>query len=156
MPLLRLRSSAAAGALAALLLGCSSEQPAGENPQANAAAAQRRGELLSLACQACHALTAEGGPDIGPSLSGVFGRRSASLDDFAYSEALRATDFLWTAERLDAWLRAPLEFLPGTTMVFAGYDDAADRRLLIDWLQQATAVETVPGTGGQAPAEPAQ
>lgn len=101
-------------------------------------AATQRGELLALACQPCHALTPAGGPDIGPSLYGVFGRPAASLADFEYSEALRGAQFVWTAERLDAWLQAPVEYLPGTTMVFAGYGDPQDRAALIAWLQVAT------------------
>ena len=39
----------------------------------------------------------------------------------------------------DAWLQAPTEFLPGTTMAFAGYGDARDRAALIAWLVAATA-----------------
>lgn len=98
-----------------------------------------RGEILSFACQACHALTLAGGPDIGPSLYGMFGRPAASLPDFQYSDALRSVDFIWTAERLDAWLQAPTDFLPGTTMAFAGYGNAQDRESLIAWLESATA-----------------
>jgi cytochrome c len=100
----------------------------------------RRGELLGLACQACHALTPAGGPEIGPSLYGVFGRPAASVADFDYSDALRNADFLWTAQQLDAWLQAPTTFLPGTSMAFAGYGNAHDRESLIAWLQQATAI----------------
>ena len=99
----------------------------------------RRGELLALACQACHALSPAGGPDIGPSLYGIFGRAAASLPDFDYSPALREAGFIWSPVELDRWLQAPTSFLPGTTMVFAGYADPRDRRALIEWLQAATA-----------------
>jgi cytochrome c len=130
-----------------LACGCTDDaRDAGsDSEQAQAAAERRRsnrGELLSLACQACHALTREGGPDIGPRLYGVFGRPAASVPGFEYSAALRDADFLWSAAELDQWLQAPEDFLPGTTMVFAGYGDAEDRRALIEWLQEATAVES--------------
>jgi cytochrome c len=119
----------------------SADSPAaqGEAQRVDSGPDLQRGELLSFACQACHALTLEGGPNIGPSLHGVFGRRSASLADFEYSAALRGADFVWTAERLDAWLQAPIDFLPGTTMAFAGYASERDRQSLIAWLESATA-----------------
>lgn len=98
-----------------------------------------RGELLSYACQACHALTPAGGANIGPSLYGIFGRTAAMVSDFEYSDALRAAGFVWTPAQLDLWLQEPTEFLPGTTMAFAGYGDAVDRAALIAWLEQATA-----------------
>ena len=133
-------------ALAIAVSSCgSSEVPAGAQSQSAADAESdsgpdlARGELLSYACQACHALTPAGGPDIGPSLYGVFGRAAASDADFAYSDALLNADFVWTPEQLDAWLQAPTEFLPGTTMAFAGYGDARDRAALIAWLVGATA-----------------
>lgn len=129
------RSFPVLAAASLLVAGCVGEQPAAD-PVPPAA---RRGELLSLACQACHALTPDTRVEIGPSLYGVFGRPAASLPDFEYSQALREAQFVWTAERLDAWLQAPTDYLPGTTMVFAGYADAGDRRALIAWLQSATA-----------------
>jgi cytochrome c len=133
------------GAFALLLslAGCGGDDVAAplDDPAAGSQAEPGlvRGELLSFACQACHALTPEGGPDIGPTLYGVFGRAAASVPGFTYSDALRGADFVWTTERLDAWLQAPTEFLPGTTMAFAGYGDAEDRAALIAWLVQATA-----------------
>ena len=148
------RTQAIFSLLAALPLagGCAGDDEA-PAAQADAAAAVEtgaggpdlgRGELLSFACQACHALTPAGGPDIGPSLYGVFGRPAAGLAEFEYSEALRGADFIWTSERLDAWLQAPTEFLPGTTMAFAGYGDAGDRAALIAWLVNATAAPAAP------------
>ncbi len=127
-----------------LAAGCTGDTPSGDAAgqaagSVDARRAAERGELLSLACQACHALTPAGGPDIGPSLYGVFGRPAGSLPQFEYSDALRAAGFSWSPAQLDQWLQAPADFLPGTTMVFAGYGDPADRRALIDWLQKATA-----------------
>ena len=127
------------GALLLSLAGCAGDDITADTEAEPAGPDLVRGELLSFACQACHALTPEGGPDIGPTLYGVFGRTAASVPDFAYSAALRSADFAWTTQRLDAWLQAPTDFLPGTTMAFAGYGDAQDRAALIAWLVQATA-----------------
>ncbi len=97
-----------------------------------------RGEILSLACQACHTLDEGQGNLLGPNLYGVFGRVSASSGDFAYSNALRAAQIVWTPEALDQWLGNPREFLPGNNMAFAGYSSAADRRDLIAFLLHKT------------------
>jgi cytochrome c len=107
---------------------------------AYASADQSRGELLSLACQACHALDATASSPIGPGLHGIFGTVSASVEDFEYSSALRAAEIVWTPQALDAWLADPAEFLPGTTMAFSGYSSANDRRDLIAFLLHKTAV----------------
>ena len=97
-----------------------------------------RGELLSLACQACHSLDA-GQPDlIGPNLFGLFGNPSASSDSFIYSEAMLSADLVWAPTLLDAWLKDPDEFLPGNNMIFAGYNSDIDRRDLIAFLLHKT------------------
>jgi cytochrome c len=75
---------------------------------------------------------------VGPNLHGVFGRPAGSAAEFEYSPALRAADFAWTPETLDAWLADPVGFLPGTTMAFTGYQSRHDRRDLIAHLVNAT------------------
>lgn len=99
-----------------------------------AAADLMRGELLSLACQACHTLDAGQAHLLGPNLYGVFGRISAGQDDFDYSPELRSAKLVWTPAALEAWLANPADFLPGNNMVFAGYNSATDRRDLIAFL----------------------
>jgi cytochrome c len=103
-----------------------------------AAADLARGELLSLACAACHTLRADQGALVGPNLHGVFGRPAAALPGFAYSPALEATDLVWTPVALEAWLAEPAGFVVGTSMAFSGYRSAEDRRDLIAYLLRAT------------------
>jgi cytochrome c len=97
-----------------------------------------RGELLALACAACHTLGRGDRHNIGPNLHGVFGRRAASVANFEYSRALRESGLTWTPRALEAWLAEPTQFVPGTTMAFTGYRDAEDRRDLIAYLLVAT------------------
>ena len=97
-----------------------------------------RGEILSLACQACHTLDAGEADLIGPNLYGVFGRVSAASPEFGYSSVLRSADLVWTTRALDAWLASPEDFLPGNDMAFAGYSSATDRRDLIAFLLHKT------------------
>ena len=97
-----------------------------------------RGEVLSLACQACHTLGAGQAHLIGPNLFGVFGRVSAGKDGFEYSPTLRSAELVWTPAALEAWLADPAAFLPGNDMVFAGYNSATDRRDLVAFLLHKT------------------
>ena len=97
-----------------------------------------RGELLGLACAACHRFREHEGTLIGPHLQGVFGRTAASIEGFDYSAALRASGLVWTPRSLEAWLADPAGFVKGTTMAFTGYRSADDRRDLIAYLLQAT------------------
>jgi cytochrome c len=97
-----------------------------------------RGELLSLACLACHKVVEGEGTLVGPNLHGVFGRPAASLPGFAYSPALKASGLVWTPVSLEAWLADPAGFVAGTTMAFTGYRSPEDRRDLIAYLLVAT------------------
>lgn len=106
--------------------------------QGLAAADLDRGEVLSLACQACHSFVADQDGPLGPNLNGVFGRAAAMVPGFEYSAVMRASGIVWTPEALDAWLRDPPGFLPGTNMAFTGYGSARDRRDLIAYLMRAT------------------
>jgi cytochrome c len=138
----RLALCAAALALAA----CEPEGPPGADPTSTppqiTAPDLERGELLSLACQACHTLNNGGADGIGPNLHGVFGRPAAARHGFAYSPALRGSGLVWTPEAVDAWLQDPGGFIAGNTMAFTGYRSASDRRDLIAFLIQATGPET--------------
>ena len=97
-----------------------------------------RGEILSLACQACPTLGAGQAHLLGPNLYGVFGRVSAGRDGFEYSQVLRSAELVWTPAALEAWLADPSAFLPGNNMVFAGYSSATDRRDLVAFLLHKT------------------
>jgi cytochrome c len=98
----------------------------------------KRGQLLSLACAACHSFGAGEKTNVGPNLHGVFGRPAGAVEDFDYSPALRSSGLVWTPRALDAWLADPASFVAGTKMTFTGYRSPEDRRDLIAFLLQAT------------------
>ena len=98
----------------------------------------KRGQLLSLACVACHSLGAGEKTIVGPNLHGVFGRPAGAIEGFDYSPSLRSSGLVWTPRALDAWLADPGTFVAGTKMTFTGYRSVEDRRDLIAYLLQAT------------------
>ena len=85
-------------------------------------------------CAACHARNSTS-PTVGPDLAGVFGRKAASRNDFRYSPALTRSGVMWTERNLDAFLKAPDDFVPGTRMPFEGMPSAADRAAVIRYLK---------------------
>ena len=103
-----------------------------------AAADTKRGQILSLACAACHSFGAGEKTIVGPNLHGVFGRAAGVLEGFDYSPGLKLSGLVWTPRALDAWLADPASFVAGTKMTFTGYRSAEDRRDLIGYLLQAT------------------
>jgi len=100
-----------------------------------------RGEQIYHRCQGCHSIDAN---RVGPRHAGLFGRRAGSLDDYSYSDAMRAAGIVWDATTLDQFLTAPRKFIPGTKMPFAGIPDAQERADLIAYLKQATAAAPAP------------
>ena len=119
------------------------EGAAGGMPRSRSAEAGNadleRGAVLALSCRACHTFGAGEAHLLGPNLYGLFGRLTGSAAGFEYSAALREADFIWTPEALDTWLVEPGSFLPGNSMVFAGFSSASDRGDLIAYLLRATA-----------------
>lgn len=86
--------------------------------------------LFQTKCAACHSLDVS---RIGPRLHGVLGRKVASVDGFAYTDALRKLGGRWDARRLEAWLRDPQAVAPGTAMGFS-LASPADRKAVIRYL----------------------
>jgi cytochrome c len=103
-------------AIAALALGSSTGFAAGD-----AAAGQ---QAFASRCSICHA-TEPGVNKIGPSLAGVFGRKSGSEAGFDYSPALKAAAITWDEKTLDQFIQNPGADVHGTKMVVSvpGNDD---------------------------------
>lgn len=102
------------------------------------AADQARGEVLFQKCHACHSIQQENGA-LGPSLSGIFGKKAGSQEQFRYSPAMRRSNIVWNNSSLDQFLAEPQATIPGNRMPFAGMPEKSDRDDLIAYLRKATA-----------------
>lgn len=104
-------------------------------------------ELYAEQCKGCHELNET---LVGPKHCGVFSRRAGSLPDYTYSDVMKRSGFIWDAKHLDEFLKAPISYLNGTLMGYAGLDDEKDRADLIAYLREAMdpAVCSA-GAGGQ-------
>lgn len=102
------------------------------------AADQARGEILFQKCHACHSMRPESGA-LGPSLSGFFGRKAGSQEQFRYSPAMRRSDVVWDDATLDQFLAEPQTLIRGNRMPFAGMPEKSDRDDLIAYLRKAAA-----------------
>jgi cytochrome c len=94
-----------------------------------------RGKAVFEQCAAWHSFDPTRS-ELGPHLKGLFGRKSASVDDFIYSPAMRRANVTWTPELLDAFLKDPqAPPFRGNRMPFAGIPDTQARSDLIAYLQ---------------------
>lgn len=102
--------------------------------QAQAADAAAGEGVFKRACAVCHNPTAEGPRKLGPTLAGVVGRKSASVEGFKYSKANTESGIVWTADKLDPYIKNPREVVPGTAMAYAGLRNDDERANLIAYL----------------------
>lgn len=125
-------------ALAHALAGVALALAAGAAPaQSNDAALRgdpKAGQEIYFRCIGCHALAYD---RTGPRHCGLLGRRAGSVKGFAYSEAMKRSKIVWSAEMLDRFLADPLTAIPGTAMGYAGVTDGKERADLIAYLERA-------------------
>ena len=96
------------------------------------AADANHGKTLFTACAACHTEK----PDaLGPSLKGIVGRKSGSLEDFRYSNAMKRANLTWDDKNLSDYLKDPQTKVKGNRMPFSGFANATDVADVIAYLQ---------------------
>jgi cytochrome c len=90
------------------------------------------GKIVFQTCAACHSDK----PDaIGPTLRGVYGRKSGSLDDFRYSNAMRRANLTWDGANLRDYIKDPQAKVKGNRMPFGGLSDPKDIDDVIAYLK---------------------
>jgi cytochrome c2 len=101
------RILAVAAALVAPAMCAAGSKPDIENGKAT----------FNTMCAVCHSVQETGGPNQGPNLLGVVGRKAASEPAFTmYSPALKTSRITWSKKSLDKFLSNPMTMVPGTLM----------------------------------------
>jgi len=96
------------------------------------AADAAHGKLLFQACAACHSEK----PDaIGPSLTGVVGRKAGARDDFRYSGPMRRANLTWDEANLRSYIMDPQALVKGNRMPFGGLSDPGDVDDIVAYLK---------------------
>ncbi len=88
-------------------------------------------------CSRCHDDNATR-QSYGPSLAGIIGRKAATQEGFAYSDALKSSGLVWTEEAVRAWIANNTGLLPGTRMRHVGITDPGEQDTLLAYLKSLT------------------
>lgn len=154
--------------------GEAAEPDAPPLPVLLAAASPEAGADEARKCEACHSFEQGGAAKIGPPLWGVVGRDIASVEGFAYSDALLEKEGQWSFDSLSGFLTNPRGWVAGTKMAFAGVKDPEDRADVLVYLRslaenpvplpEATTADAAGGepaapsseAGAEAPADAAE
>ena len=114
---------AAAAALAFATTGASAQDAAA-------------GEKVFLKCKVCHQVGEGAKNGVGPSLNGLFGRKSGTVEGYSYSEANKNSGITWEPAVFAEYIKNPRAKIPGTKMVFAGIQNEKEIADLSAYLQQ--------------------
>src|ERR671916_925406 len=107
---------------------------AGLSPtQAQDAAA---GEKVFAQRRACHQAGETAKNAVGPVLNGLFGRKSGTVEGYAYSAANKNSGITWDEAVFREYIRDPKAKIPGTKMIYAGLKDEKRIDDLIAYLKQ--------------------
>lgn len=125
-----LAKSISAAALLAGALTLSAAHPAFAQDQA------RDAGLIAFnnSCRTCHTVN-EGDNRLGPTLHNIVGRKAGTVENFAYSPAMKNAGIVWDEAKLDAFIANPEATVPGNNMKpYAGMTDAEERKKIIAYL----------------------
>lgn len=101
---------------------------------AHAQDAEAGKKVFKAICNLCHDAV-KNKNWVGPSLYGVIGRHSGTVPGYAYSDANKNSEIVWTEDVLFNYDEDPQKMVPGTKMTYTGLKDAQKRRDLIAYFK---------------------
>jgi cytochrome c len=107
-------------------------------PLAHAAAKigdPKAGAIAFVTCASCHQVGKYAQPGFGPQLNAIIGRKAGTSAGFKYSAAMQRSNLVWTEANLAAFLRAPHDVVPGTSMRFWGIGDQQQVADLLSYMR---------------------
>lgn len=121
--------------LGSVLLSATAAFPALSMTPAGEQAMTKGGHVMfEHRCRSCHA-DDPALKSYGPSLVGIVGRKAASIEGFAYSDAMKASGIVWSEDALRSWMADNKSVLPGTRMRHIGVTDRMEQDLLLSYLK---------------------
>lgn len=97
------------------------------------------GKSVFNQCAGCHAVGPDAQHRFGPQLNGLMTRGAGAASGYDYSAAFssKVGDGMksWDQQTLDAYLAAPMSYMPGTKMAYPGLGSAEDRANVIAYLE---------------------
>lgn len=96
-------------------------------------------KLFASRCAVCHWDPGKPGEQVrmGPSLTGVVGRKAATHPKFTrYSKGMQTFGKPWTEAVLNSYLENPRKVVPGTNMAFAGLKKPEERAAVVAYLKK--------------------
>jgi cytochrome c len=103
--------------------------------QAGAAGDVKNGAFLFQRCASCHAVGPYARAGFGPQLQSIIGRKAATTSDYKYSDAMKKSGLVWDEKNLAAFMRAPHDVVPGTSMRFWGVKDEQQIADLLSYMR---------------------
>ena len=94
------------------------------------------GEKVFRQCKACHSLEA-GKKGVGPSLNGVVGRKSGTVEGVTLSPAQQDANITSETRKPTKYTADPKGFVAGNKMAFAGVKKEEDLKNLVAYLLEA-------------------
>lgn len=119
----------------AAVAACVSCAPAFATSPAGEEAMNKAGQIMfEHRCRSCHS-DDPSAKSYGPSLIGVVGRKAATVEGFAYSDAMRASGIIWTEEALRAWIANNTGIMPGTRMKHMSITEKNEQDFILSYLK---------------------
>lgn len=92
-------------------------------------------QLYNNNCRTCHSWK-EGDNRLGPTLHGIVGRKSGSIQGFNYSQSMKQANLTWDESTLDKFIANPDGVVQSNNMKpFAGIADQTTRQKIIEFLK---------------------
>ena len=95
------------------------------------------GRRVANGCWVCHDLAGTV-KKVGPSLLGLYGRRSGLAPGYNGSPAMIGASIVWDDRSLSSFLNDPTGFVPGNRMVSPGLRNSADLTNVLFYLRHVT------------------
>jgi len=78
------------------------------------------GERSFRKCLPCHAVGEGAKHKVGPTLNGLEGRTSGTIEGYNYTDANKNAKIVWDEANFREYIANPRARIPGTKMIFAG------------------------------------